>query len=157
MTGSEFETMVANAFDNEGIGYKWEKSMIKYGSKVGKGKCDFILDHVAIECKCIERLSNLTLPGINPKIHKPYVRPGIKTHQLKFLRHFKGTGGIFVCEWSTKTFYWLSIDDLTRFIISDISRRTLKGIEEHEISFSDFIRKVKLLNEKETESKTNDR
>lgn len=122
--------------------YKREGVRIRYGSKASKGKCDFILTETAIECKEISDLKLLTIPGFNKRTGKLYTNPKLKQHQLKFLRHFDGTGYLLIHETDSDTYHALTMHDLDMFLLANEMPRTLKGIE-HKIDLEEFIGSIK--------------
>ena len=145
MKWAEFEDEVERLLIKYKIPYVREGVKISYGHKVRNGKYDFEIEkRHALELKRIEKLNNLTLPGINTKTHKPYTNPMIKMHQLKALRAFKGVGWLLIHESNSNTCYALTMDDLTRFMIKgETVPRTLKGIDEYLIDLEQFILKLK--------------
>ena len=146
MTGEEFEQAVEDLLNKNNRVHTWEQKQMAYGHKASKGKCDFIIetDVHAIECKVISDLSLLSLPGINPKTRKPYSSPKIKTHQLAFLRRFKGIGWLLIHESNSNTFYALTMHELDMFLEKYTREynklpRSLKGIDEYKIDLEEFI------------------
>ena len=146
MNYKEFEQMIADYLDDKGINYKWEGAKIRYGGKCSHGKCDFILDNVAIEAKVVDGLNQFKFPGFNKRTGKPYSNPSIKPHQLSFLRRFKGNGYIFVLDSKETRFYAFTVRQMEEMIIDNPSIRSLIGQKQHEVDFMEFMNGVKELN-----------
>lgn len=142
MKGQYLENLVEQILIDLNVSYKREGTRVARGHRVSNGKYDFELSNVAIECKEITRLRELTIPGVNPKTHKPYAQPKIKTHQLKALRRFKGTGYILILETDSNRFYALSMDNFDRYLINHYPCRTLTDLDQYEINLDEWIRKV---------------
>lgn len=144
MNGEELEQAVEDLLIKHNLVYKREGKQMAYGHKASKGKCDFILEHHAIECKSIMDLNNLSLPGVNPKTGKAYFSPKVKTHQLAFLRRFKGIGWLLIHESDSNTLYALTMHELDMFLEEYVRKynkipRTLKGIDKYKIDLEEFI------------------
>lgn len=142
MTGLEFENKVEELLIKYKKTYTREGTKINYGHRAGKGKFDFKLLNNAIECKSIGKLNNLTIPGINPKTHKPYTSTRIHSHQLKALRAFNGTGYLLIHESDSNTCYALTTKDFDNYLISHDMPRTLSDIYIYGIDLEEFIKGV---------------
>jgi len=144
MNGLEFENKVEELLIKHNIVYKREGEKINYGHRASKGKYDFELKHHAIECKSIMNLGSLSIPGINPKTHKPYASTKIHTHQIRALRAFKGVGWLLIHESNSNGFYALTMDDFDRFLVQNDMPRSLKGINvDYSIDLERFITSLK--------------
>jgi len=114
-SGKVFEDEVQGLFELNGLSFTREGSKRTYGlSHSGKGKCDFLLDKSAIECKTIDIDTNLRMPWPGTK------NTPIKAHQLKALREFRKKGfvaGILIELRRKDKLYWLDIDKLNSIIM----------------------------------------
>lgn len=106
--GKIFEDKVEVALVALKLPYTREGSKRSYGVRgSNKGKFDFWVNNkIAIECKSIDRASNLRLPW--PGL----TNTAIKSHQLKALRHAdidNALAGLLIEVRSSRSVYWLNI------------------------------------------------
>jgi len=113
--GKQFEDDVQKLLESSGFSFTREGSKRTYGiSHSGKGKFDFLLENAAIECKSIDRDTNLRMPWLGTK------NTALKAHQLKALREYRSKGfiaGLLIQIRSKDKLYWLNIDKLSNIII----------------------------------------
>jgi len=113
--GKIFEDDVQRLLEINSFSFTREGSKKTYGiSHSSKGKFDFLLDHAAIECKSIDRDTNLRMPWANVK------NTALKAHQLKALREYSSKGflaGLLIQIRSKDKLYWLNIDKLNNIIL----------------------------------------
>jgi len=113
--GKIFEDDVQKLLESSGFSFTREGSKRTYGiSHSGKGKFDFLLENAAIECKSIDRDTNLRMPWANVK------NTALKAHQLKALREYSSKGflaGLLIQIRSKDKLYWLNIDKLNNIIL----------------------------------------
>lgn len=113
--GKIFEDRLEKALLELNIPYVREGSKKHYGTRgSSKGKFDFKVNtNIAIECKSIDRASNLRIPWPNTK------STAIKSHQLKALRKEldKGnTAGLLIEIRKLNLTYWLDIKKLDEIV-----------------------------------------
>jgi len=113
--GTIFENKVQGLLEDNNLPFTREGSKRNYGMRSsGKGKFDFLLENAAIECKSIDRDSNLRMPWPNVK------NTALKAHQLKALREYSRKGflaGLLIQIRSKNKLYWLNIDKLNSIIM----------------------------------------
>ena len=101
--------------EDSGLSFTREGSKRNYGMRSsGKGKFDFLLENAAIECKSIDKDTNLRMPWPNVK------NTALKAHQLKALREYHRKGfvaGILIELRRKDKLYWLDIDKLNNIIM----------------------------------------
>ena len=134
------EAMLAELLETYKISYKREGVQIRYGGEAGKGKYDFETDTHVIECKQIEKLSNLTLPGMNKRTNRPILYPKVKGHQIRALRDSSKIGGLLIHETSTERFYWVSMAVYEDIIIKHRPRTLNKLIDNCIIDLEQFVK-----------------
>lgn len=144
--GKAFEDEVQKLLENSGLSFTREGSKRNYGLKFsGKGKFDFLLETAAIECKSIDRDSNLRLPWPNVK------NTALKAHQLKALRDYSRKGfiaGLLIQIRSKDKLYWLNIDKLNKIIldkgmIKALTNSVLNEYAEELTILADFVEIVR--------------
>ena len=113
--GKIFEDDVQRLLENSSLLFTREGSKRTYGiSHSGKGKFDFLLQSAAIECKTIDRDTDLRMPWRGMK------NTPIKAHQLKALREYSSKGflaGLLIQLRAKDKLYWLNIDKLNNIIM----------------------------------------
>ena len=113
--GTLFENRVQGLLEDNSLPFTREGSKRNYGMRSsGKGKFDFLLENAAIECKSIDRDTNLRMPWPNVK------NTALKAHQLKALREYSRKGfvaGILIELRHKDKLYWLNIDKLNKIIM----------------------------------------
>jgi len=140
--GKIFEDDVQRLFELNSLPFTREGSKRTYGiSHSGKGKFDFLLETAAIECKSIDRDTNLRMPWQNVK------NTALKAHQLKALREYSRKGfiaGLLIQIRSKDKLYWLNIDKLNNIImdkgmIKALTNNILSEYAEELTVLEDFV------------------
>lgn len=140
--GKIFEDRVQGLLEINNLPFTREGSKRTYGlSFSGKGKFDFLLENAAIECKSIDRDSNLRMPWPNVK------NTALKAHQLKALREYSKKGfiaGILIQIRSKDKLYWLNIDKLNKIImdkgmVKALTNDILSEYAEELIALEEFV------------------
>jgi len=144
LTGKQFEDRFEAELKAQQIPYIREGQQVRRGGAIGKGKYDFDIGNVAVECKCVNSLLRATYP--RPSIKCPLIKP----HQLKALRT-KPYGYILVHDNSVSESYAITPSDLDKIIIEHGLVKSLKGyIEHNKVDIKDFVAVIKAYNQHES-------
>jgi len=134
------EARFSELLDLYKIPYEQEGTRVRYGGKASKGKYDFETPTHVIECKQIENLNNLTIPGMNRKTHREVLYPKVKSHQIRALRESEKIGGLLVHVTSTDCLYWVSMDVYEGIVIKYRPRTLNNYIDNCIIDLETFVK-----------------